>query len=139
MDRAVSLADWFGMDDAIEDELLGILHGFGERLAVGQVGGNGTRERAARAMSAGAFDALALEVMEGCAVIEDIRSILDEMSPLDKDRRRAHGGDFLRCRFHGGEILDFHACQHFRFGQVRRHDIGQGQEDRLERFFCLGL
>ena len=73
--------------------------------------------------------------MEVFAVEEDVRRIGNAMAALDQDRFGAHGSNGFGCLFHIMQTFNGFPCQHFRFRQVRRQDIGQGKEDFLQCLF----
>ena len=66
---------------------------------------------------------------------EDVRRIGNAMAALDQDRFGAHGSNGFGCLFHIMQTFNGFPCQHFRFRQVRRQDIGQGKEDFLQCLF----
>ena len=114
------------------DIRLGALHGLGERIALGEVGGDGAGERAARAVRVRIGDALAGEP-RARAVKEEVVGVVDLMAALDEHGAAAGVVDALGGALHGFGRVNLHAGEHLSLRHVRRDHGREREQLRAQR------
>ena len=124
-------ADGGGMADGPRDVFLGGLQGFQHRVPPGQVGGDGRREGAPRAVGGAGVDPRGAQGVPAVPVVNHVDGLgrgLLHVPSLDHHPRRPQGVQDLGGPAGIVQGADRHAGQFLRLVAVRRDHRGQGQE-----------
>ena len=104
-----------------------------EIKALGKVGRDGARERAAGAVGVGVVDALAVEPLVAAAAVQEVVGVVEPVSALAQDGAAVALAD----GFSGGDHVvgggDGQAREHLRLRDIGREHGGKRQQPRLER------
>ena len=106
----------------------GPLHRGGEVVPFGQIGRNGAGQGAAGAVGVGVRDPLPVEPLGLAVPPEQVVGVVHLVAAFAEDCAAVGFADLLGRGLHPGGVGDGQTGQDLRFRDVRRHDLGHGQQ-----------
>ena len=110
------------------DVRLCALHRRVKVIALREIRRNGAGQRAAGAVGVGVVDAASLEPLTRAVAPKQVVGVIDLVPALAEHRTAVLFADGLCGPLHIGGVLNGHAGEDLRLGDVRRQDLGQRQE-----------